>query len=250
MRRLYLNGASAHAHAQRLSCAWLFVQSLPGFSVHGISQSRILQWVAIPLPGYLPNPGTELESSMSPVLQAALYLLSHHTQVEEEGIAQKTSSEWLFSRVKLYGLWWSSSVQLFSCVWLCDPMDCSAPGLPVHHQHPELRSDSCPSSWCCHPALSSSVAPFSSCLQSFPASGSLPMNHFFASGDQSFEVSASVSVLPLSIQDWFPLGLNGLISLQSKGLSRVFSNTKVQKHQFFTSLLSLWSDSHIHTWLL
>ena len=118
MRQLYLNSASAHAHAQRLSCAWLFVQSLLGFSVHGISQTRILQWVAIPLPGYLPNPGTELESSVSPALQAALYLLSRHTQVEEEGIAQKTSSEWLFSRVKLYGIWWSSSVQLFSCVWL------------------------------------------------------------------------------------------------------------------------------------
>ena len=107
-----------HAHTQRLSCAWLSVCSLPGFSVHGISQTRILQWAAIPPPGYLPNPGIELKSFMSPALQAVLYHLRHHTQVEEEGLAQKTSSEWLFSRVKLYGIWWSSSVQSFSHVWL------------------------------------------------------------------------------------------------------------------------------------
>ena len=92
------------------------------------------------------------------------------------------------------------------------------------------------------------VVPFRSCLQSFPASGSFPMSQFFASGGQS--TGASVSVLPKNIQDWFPLGLTGLISLQSKGLSRVFSNTTVQKHQFFNNQLSLWSNSHIHTWLL
>ena len=92
--------------------------------------------------------------------------------------------------------------------------------------------------------------PFSSHLQSFPAPGSFPISQFFASGGQSIGVSASASVLPMNIQDWFPLGWTGWISLQFKGLSRVFSNTTVQKHQFFGTQLSLWSSSHIHTWLL
>ena len=90
----------------------------------------------------------------------------------------------------------------------------------------------------------------SSCLQSFPESGSFPMSQFFASGDQSIGASASASVLPMNIQDWFPLGLTSWISLQSKGPSRVFSNTTVQKHQFFGTPTSLWSNSHIRTWLL
>ena len=89
--------------------------------------------------------------------------------------------------------------------------------------------------------------PFSSCLQSFPASGSFQMSHFFAAGGLSIGVSASASVLPMNIQGWFPLGWAGWISLQSKGLSRVFSNTTVQKHQFFGTQLSLWTNSHIHT---
>ena len=92
--------------------------------------------------------------------------------------------------------------------------------------------------------------PLSSCLQSFPASGSFPMSQLIASGGQSIGASASTPVLPMNIQDWFPLGLAYLISLQSKGLSRVFSNTTVQKHQFFGTQPSLWSNSHIYTWLL
>ena len=103
------------------------------------------------------------------------------------------------------------------------------------------------SRWC-HPTISSSVVPFSSCLQSFPASGSFPMSWLFTSGGQS--IGASASVLPMNIQGWFPLGLTGLISLLSKGCSRVFSNTTVWKHQFFSSQSSLGSNSHIHTWLL
>ena len=95
-----------------------------------------------------------------------------------------------------------------------------------------------------------SVVLFSSCLQSFPASGSFPMSQFFPSGDQSIGTSASASVLSMNIQDRFPLGLTSLIPLQSKGLPRVFSNTIVQKHQFLNAQLSLWSNSHIHTWLL
>ena len=111
-------------------------------------------------------------------------------------------------------------------------------------------SNSCPLSWWYHPTISSSVIPFSSCLQSLAVSGSLQMSQFFASGGQSIGVSASASVLPMDIQDWSPLGWTGWISLQSKGLSRVFSNTTVQKHQFFGAQLSSQSNSHIHTWPL
>ena len=104
---------------------------------------------------------------------------------------------------------------------------------------PRVYSNSCPSSWWCHPTISSSAIPFSSCLQSFTASGSFQMSLFFISGDQSIGVSASSSILPMNIQDWFPLGWTGWISLLSKGLSRVFSNTTVQKHQFFGAQFSL-----------
>ena len=105
--------------------------------------------------------------------------------------------------------------------------------LPCPSPIPRACSNSHPSSrWCCL-TISSSIIPFFSCLQSFPASGSFPMSRFLTSGGQSIGVSASASVLPMSIQDWFPLGLPGLISLQSKGLSRIFPNITVQKHQFF-----------------
>ena len=119
---------------------------------------------------------------------------------------------------------------------------------PCPSPTPRVYSNSCPLSWWCHPTVSSFVIPFSSCLQSFPASESLQMSQFFASGGQSVGVSASISVLPMNIQDWFPLGWTGWISLKSKGLSRVFSNTTVQKHQFFGAQPSSQSNSHIHTW--
>ena len=115
---------------------------------------------------------------------------------------------------------------------------------------PRACSNSCPLSWWCHPTISSSVIPFSSCLRSFPASGSFPMSWLFSSGGQSIGASVSASVLPMNIQGWFPLGLTGLISLQSKELSRVFWNTTVQEHQFFDTQPSLWSNSYIYTWLL
>ena len=121
---------------------------------------------------------------------------------------------------------------------------------PCPSPTPGAYSNSCPSSWWCHSTISSSVILFSTCLQSFPALGSFQMSQFFASGSQSIGVSASASVLPMNIQHWFPLGGTGLISLWSKGLSRVFANTTVQKHQFFSAQLSLWSNSHIYTWLL
>ena len=129
------------------------------------------------------------------------------------------------------------------------PHGCSTPGFPVHHQLLEpVQTHVC---WvgdaiqASHP-----VVPCSPCLQSFPASGSLSVSWLFTSGYQSIRDSASASVLPMNIQDWFPLGLTGLISLQSKGLLRFFSNATVGKHQFFSTQLSLWSNSHIHTWLL
>ena len=115
---------------------------------------------------------------------------------------------------------------------------------------PGVYSNSCPSSRWCHPTVSSSVVPFFSLFQSFPASGSFQMSQFCTSGGQSIGVSASASVLPINTHDWSPLGWTGWISLQSKGLSRVFSNTTVQKHQFFGTQLSLWSKFPIHTWLL
>ena len=137
-----------------------------------------------------------------------------------------------------------------SCPTLFDPMNHSTPGLPVYHQLPEFTqthahrvSDTIQPS---HPLSS----PFSSCPQSLPASGSFPMNQLFAWGGQNIRVSASASVPPTHSQDWSPLGWTGWISLLSKGLSRVFSNTTVQKHQFFGAQLSSQSNSHIHTWPL
>jgi len=151
----------------------------------------------------------------------------------------------------LFSVQFSSVTQL--CPTLCDPMQRGLQHArlpPCPSPTPRACSNSYPSSWWCHPTISSSVVPFSSCLQSFSASGSFPMSQFFASGGQSIKALVSASVLPMNIQDWFPLELTGWISLQSKGLSRVFSSTTVQKHQFFSAQLSLWSNSHIHTWPL
>ena len=121
---------------------------------------------------------------------------------------------------------------------------------PCPSPSPGVHSDSRSSSWWCHLAISSSVIPFSSCPQSLPTSGSFPVSQLFAWGGQSIGVSASASILPMNTQDWSPSEWTGWISLQSKGLSRVFSNTTVQKHQFFGPHLSSQSNSHIHTWPL
>ena len=121
---------------------------------------------------------------------------------------------------------------------------------PCPSPTPGVYPNPCPLSRWCHPTISSSVIPFSSCPQCFPASGSFPMSQVFTWGGQSIGVSASTSVLPMNTQYWSPLGWTGWISLQSKGLSRVFPSTTVQKHQFFGAQLSLQSNSHIHTELL
>ena len=130
------------------------------------------------------------------------------------------------------------------------PHESQHAGPPCPSPAPGVHSDSRPSSQWCHPAISSSVTPFSSCPQSLPASESFPMSQFFAWGGQSTGVSALASVLPQNTQGWSPLEWTGWISLQSKGLSGVFFNTTVRKHQFFGAQLSSQSNSHIHTWPL
>ena len=137
-----------------------------------------------------------------------------------------------------------SRVRLFATPWIA----ARQASLSITNSRSSLRLTSIESVM--PSAISSSVVPFSSCPQSFPASGSFQMSQCFASGSQSTGVSASTSVLPMNTQDWSPLGWTGWISLQSKGLSKVFSSTTVQKHQFFSTQLSLQSNSHIHTWLL
>ena len=147
---------------------------------------------------------------------------------------------------------WSFSVQFSHSVvsyslWPCESQNTSPPcPSPTPGVYPNL----CPSSLWCHPSISSSVVPFSSCPQSLPASKSFPMSQLFAWSGQTIGISASASVLPMNTQDWSPLRWTGWISLQSKGLSTVFSNTTGQKHQFFSTQLSSQSNSHIHTWPL
>ena len=157
---------------------------------------------------------------------------------------------YLFILVRTFQFYYMSSVQSLSHVQLFATPWTAARQASPSITTPGVNLNSCPLSQWCHPTISSSVVPFSSHLQSFPASGSFPMSQFFTSGGQSIGVSASTSVLPMNTQDWSPLGWTGWMSLQSKGLSRVFSNTTVQKHQFFSAQFSLWSNSHIHTWLL
>ena len=143
-----------------------------------------------------------------------------------------------------------SSVQLLGYVQLFATPRIAATRPPCPSPSPRGHSNSCPSTWWCHPAILSSIVPFSSCPQPLPASGSFPLSQLFAWGGQRIGVSASASVLWMNTQDCSPLGWTGWISLHSKGLSRVFSNTTVQKHQCFGAQLSSQSNSHIHTWPL
>ena len=144
-------------------------------------------------------------------------------------LADGLSFECIFNALKINKTELESASQLLQCIF--------------------STTISCPSSRWCHPIISSSVDSFSSCPQSFPASRSFLRSQLLAWGEQSNGASALAWVLSTNNQDWFPLGLTGLISLQSKGLSRVFSNTTIQKHQFFSAQPSLWSNSHIYTWL-
>ena len=143
-----------------------------------------------------------------------------------------------------------SSVQSFISAWLFATPWTTARQASLSITNSWSSPNPCPLCWWCHPTISSSVVPFSSCPQSFPASESFQMSQLSASGGQSIRVSASTSVPPMNSQDWSPLGWTGLFSLQSKGLSRGFFNTTVRKHQFFCAQLSLKTNSHIHTWPL
>jgi len=160
-------------------------------------------------------------------------------------MASKKRAPYVQENSYLFCLWifYKNSSVTQSCLTLCDPMDCSTPGFPVHLQLLGFAQNPCPLSWWCHPAISSSIVPFSSHLQSFPTSGSFLMSQFFAWGGQSIGVSASASVLPMNIQDQFPLGWTGWISLQSKGLSRVFSSPQFKSINSL-ALSFLYSPSH------
>ena len=160
---------------------------------------------------------------------------------------------WYGTKIECGKSLWMSLLLLFSCWVLFESL------WPHGLQHsrllcllltPRVCSHSCPLSWWCYLTISSSATLFSFCLQSFPASGSFPMNRLLVSGGQSIGASASASVLPMNIQGWFPLRLTGLISLLSKGLPRVFPSTTFWKYQFFSAQPSLWSNSQVHTWLL
>ena len=154
------------------------------------------------------------------------------------------NGNWLWIQIKCTSMKWFS-VQ-FSCSVVSDslrPHGLQHARLPCPSPTPRACSNSCPLSWWCHPTISSSVIPFCSGRQSFPASGSFPVRRFFTSCSQSIGISTSALVLPMNIQDWFPLGLNGLISLLSKGNSRIFSSTTVRKHQFFGTQPSLWNKA-------
>ena len=184
-------------------------------------------WSGLPIPssGDLPNPGIE---PGSPALQ-----------VDSFSAKLAGNPMDIFNSVQFRHSVVSDSLQ---------PHEPQHARLSCPSPTPRACSNSCPLSCWCHPTISSSVVPF--CPQSFPASGSFQMSHFFTSGGQSTGVPASASVLPMNIQDWFPLEWTGWISLHSKGFSRVFSNTTVQKHQFFGAQPSSQSNSHIHTWPL
>ena len=207
---------------QLLSHVWLFAtpwtaaQQAPlSMEFTGQQYSSVLPF---PSPGDLPDPGIELTSfNIACISMQGLYHYHHlgspHFSNQFTSVAQ-------------------------SCPTL-QPQEPQHARPPGPSPTPWVYPNSCPLSHWCHPTISSSVIPFSSCPQSFPAWGSFPMSQLFASGGQSIGVSDSTSVLPMNIQDWSHLGLTGWISLQSKGLSRVFSNTTVQRHQFFSAQLSL-----------
>ena len=170
-----------------------------------------------------------------------------HLPLEENSRLVLKIDTWLKTHYEVFQF---SSVQSLSCVRLFVTTWSTALQASLSIANTLSHSNSCPSSRWSHPAILSSIIPFSSCPQSLPALGPFPMSQLFAWGGQSIGVSASAWVLPMNTQDWSPLGWTVWISLQYKGLSRVFSNTTVQKHQFFSTQLSSQSNSHIHTWPL
>ena len=199
----------------------------PGSFVHGISQARILEWVSF---SYSRGSSQLRDQTLVSCIAGRFFTI----WATREALLRVLVS--LFSHSVV-----SNSLRHYELQHARPPCPSPTPG---------VYSNSCPLSQWCHPAISSSVVPFSSCPQSLPASGSFPMSWLFAWGGQSIGVSASASVFLINTQDWSPLGWTGWISLQSKGLSRVLSNTTVQKRQFFSTKLSSQSNSHIQRWLL
>ena len=170
------------------------------------------------------------------VMKGSLKFCSNYTEKVLDNLSRGIVwSDSCFRKITLSSVQFSHLV-VSNSLWPHEPQH-TRPVCPS--PTPRVYPNSCPLSWWCHPSISSSVIPFSSCPQSFPASGSFQMSQLFVSGGQSIGVSALAPVLPMNTQDWSPLGWTGWISLQSKGLSRVFSNTTVQKHQFFCTQLSL-----------
>ena len=214
------------------SCVWLSVilWSIVWQASLSMGFSRQEYWSGLLclLPGDLPDPGVEPTSLTSPALTGRFFTISTTWEAPHSTSVQ-------FSRSVVSDSLWPDEFQHSRL-----PCPSPTPG--------EL--DSRPSSQWCHPAISSSVVPFSSCPHSFPASESFPMSLLFSWGVQSTGVSVLASFLPKKSQGWSPSEWTGWISLQSKGLSRVFSNTTVQKHQFFSTQVSSQSNSHIHTWPL
>ena len=219
-----------HAHVRAQLCLTLCDPMnciLPGSSLHGISQARKLEWVAISSSrgSSRPRDRPQLSCGSFCVRQILYHWATWDTHL----------TDLLFSHSAMSDSLWPHELE--HAKFPCPPSS-------------RVCSNLCPLSLWCHPTISSSVIPFSSCLQSFPALRSFLMSWLFISGGQNIGASVSASVLPMNIQDWFPLELTCLISLPSKGLSTVFSNTTFQKHQFFGAQPSLQSNSHIHTWRL
>jgi len=213
--------------------------------VHGILLARKLEWLTISFSrGFFPNQGSNPGFLHC---RWILYLLSNQGKLLFWDVFS------LFPHFEFFFFFFNHQSVKFSCSVVSDSLWAHKPQHarpPCPSPTPGIYPNPCPSSRWWHSTISSSVVPFSSCPQSFPASGSFPMSQLFAAGGQITGVSASASVLPKKSQGWSPLGWTGWISLQSKGLSRVFSNTTVQKHQFFGAQLSSQSNSHIHTWPL
>ena len=204
------------------------VCSLSGSSAHGIFRARILELAAIFFPRGSSCPRNQ--THVSCIDRRALYCWA----TREANVLLSTAIHYIIDTIILLSVRFSHSVVSDSL----GPHGLQHTRPPCPSPTPRVYSNSCPSSRWCHPTISSSVIPFSSCLQSFPVSGSFPMSQFFASGGQSIGASASASVLPMNIQDWFPFRWTDWISLWSKGLSIIFSNTIVQKHRFFGTHLS------------
>ena len=232
-------------HVWLFATPWTVACHIP-LSV-GFSRQEYWSGLPFPSPRDLPNPGIEPRSPSTPGRLSTVWATREAHCLKAEAVMKKNTE-----RRKIFVVLLWCSVQ-FSRSVVSDSLQ------PHKSQHtrppcpsptPRVYSDWRPSSQWCHPAISSSVVPFSSCSQSLPSSGSFPMSQLFTWGGQSIGVSALASILPKNTQDWSPLGWTGWISLQSKGLSRVFSNTTVQKHQFFGAQLSSQSNFHIHTWLL